>query len=87
MSVADEVTPVSSPRSVAPHPRRRLLARTGASALTALAAGMRASKDYRHLNGMTDRQLATLGLTRDGIPQELHRRHFANLPGRAADIR
>lgn len=87
MPLADEVTPILSPRSVAHHPGWRLFARKGASALSALAAGMRASKDYRHLNGMTDRQLAILGLTRDGIPQELHRRHFANLPGRAVDIR
>jgi uncharacterized protein YjiS (DUF1127 family) len=52
-----------------------------AAVLRALVAGMAASKDYRHLNGMTERQLRRLGLTRNDIPKELHRRHFEGLDG------
>lgn len=60
-------------------PAGKSFARRVAAGLHALASGMRASKDYRHLTAMSDRQLASLGLSRDRIPQELHRRHFAEL--------
>ena len=54
--------------------------KTGAlRALRLLLAGMHASKEDRHLNGMTDQQLATLGLSRGRIDQEVRRRHLADL--------
>jgi uncharacterized protein YjiS (DUF1127 family) len=54
------------------------------SVIRALIAGMVASKDYRHLNGMTEQQLRLLGLTRKDIPAELYRRHFRRLNGFSA---
>ncbi len=41
-----------------------------------MVAGMVASKDYRHLNAMTDEQLRTMGLSRSDISEEISRRHF-----------
>ena len=58
-----------------------------ARVLWKILAGMIASKDYRHLVSMSDRQLGQLGLTRNSIPDELHRRHFAGLAGWPANAK
>jgi hypothetical protein len=42
-----------------------------------ILAGMVASKDYRHLNAMTDQQLRAIGLSRMDIPKEINRRHLS----------
>lgn len=81
MSISKEIesVPTSGATQIGFHfraARGKLLA-----ALRALIAGMAASKDYRHLNGMTDQQLRRLGLTRSDIPDELHRRYFEPLAG------
>jgi uncharacterized protein YjiS (DUF1127 family) len=79
MSVADEYTATSGPNighAVPGDLGGRLLA-----ALRMLLAGMHASKEYRHLNAMTDQQLRTLGLSRGHIEQEIHRRHLAAFSG------
>ena len=78
MSVATSPTPAVAGK-VKPNPGwSRFISRLSA-ALRSLAAGMRASKDYRLLNGMSAGQLRMLGLTHADIPRELHRRHFASL--------
>ena len=61
-----------------------ILATIGAG-IRAVLAGMRASKEYRHLNGMSDRRLKMLGLSRSHILQEVHRRHLKPLGGRFAN--
>ncbi len=48
-------------------------------ALSALAAGWRASLDYEQLNRRSDRQLHEVGLSRDQLPKAIHERHFAKL--------
>ena len=52
-------------------------ARTLAHTLRAFAAGLAAAAELRRLNAMNDHQLAGRGLTRDGVPGELFRRHFS----------
>ncbi len=54
-----------------------------ASAMRTILGGMIASKEYRHLTAMSDRQLSELGLSRDGIAAEVHRRHLAPLGRRS----
>jgi hypothetical protein len=68
---------------IAPHPssaehidRLRLREKIG-TFFELILAGMVASKDYRHLNGMTDQQLRAIGLARRDIPKEINRRHLS----------
>ena len=84
MSVVTELTPAVAPKAKRrrpgwSHSRSMLLA-----GLRALAAGVRAFKDYRLLNGMSAGQLKRISLAHADIPRELHRRHFANM--RSADV-
>lgn len=82
MTITAETHHIAVPSPAQNSPGRRGLQSLGRRfglSLRAIAAGMHASKDYRLLNGMSDGQLRVLGLTRDEIPRELHRRHFERL--------
>lgn len=81
MLVAKELSLTPRPKANKPYRSLYALCSRIAWILRALVAGMVMSKDYRHLNGMTDRQLRRLGITRNDIPKELRRRHLKNLGG------
>lgn len=94
MSVAEQFSDLTAPGVRKSASWFRQLWWGGAAALVltrdgmrAILAGMRASKEYRHLNGMSDRRLRMLGLSRSQIPQEVHRRHLAPLGGGFAEVR
>lgn len=77
---AQELSPAAFSGLTTERRIRSKLRRNIAAALHALAAGMAASKDYRHLNAMTKGQFGRIGLTRDGIPREIYMRHFSERP-------
>jgi uncharacterized protein YjiS (DUF1127 family) len=80
VAIVDDFTPAVPARASA-RPGLQLL-RSGLAAFArGMAAGWRAAADYRQLSEMSDRQLRLRGLSRNDIPQDLHKRHFASLRG------
>lgn len=78
MAVVDDFIPTARARS-ATAPRLHWV-RSGWDGFTrALAAGASAAAEYNRLSTMTEGQLRSRGLSRDDIPREVHRRHFADL--------
>ena len=78
MAVVDDFTATARVRSARAPGLRGLGA--GWTAFTrALASGASAAVEYERLSRMSEGQLRSRGLSRDDIPREVHRRHFADL--------
>ena len=78
MAIVDDFS-LAVPDASAASRRARDLRAGWAAFLGEIAAGGRAARDWDRLSVMSASQLRRLGLARSDIPQEIHRRHFADL--------